>query len=51
MLGAYSALASEPTTNRHDEEQVTHAYERGLAALNPLMTTDRRYWWQRVFRR
>jgi hypothetical protein len=50
VLGAYSALASELSSG-HWEEQVTQAYERGLAALEPLMTYKRRHWWQRVFRR
>jgi hypothetical protein len=52
--GAYDVLATEfddLESTVYSPAEVDESYNAGLAALKPLMTSKRRYWWQRVFRR
>ncbi|MEJ7787089.1 MAG: hypothetical protein WKF96_19985 [Solirubrobacteraceae bacterium] len=47
---AYDALAL-PQRGRSSEDYVSGAYTAAMTALEPLMSSDRRYWWQRIVRR
>ncbi len=44
---AYDALAA-PQQSSGGETYVAHAYADAMAALDGLMTSKRRYWWQRL---
>lgn len=47
VRSAYDALAAHFGPN---DAWVEEAYQRGQAALEPIMTSKRRYWWQRLRR-
>ena len=44
---AYDALAA-PQQSSGGEAYVSNAYAEAMAALEDLMTSRRRYWWQRL---
>lgn len=47
VRGAYDALAIPPRGKRQ-EEHIVRSYSEAMKALEPLMSSSRRYWWQRL---